>query len=65
MANTRIRITRRDDKGRYVSHNIKTFKEIRNELLRANRVYFFTPLVGYWRRKTLDVIVRTLQRMAI
>ena len=63
--NLRVRLTERDPKtGMYVKHNVMKFGELRIEILRANRSYFFTPLVGYWRRKTLGLIIKTLKRMS-
>ena len=64
--NLRVRLTERDrETGQYKKHSVMKFDELHNELLRANRSYFFTPLAGYWRRKTLALIVKTLKRMSV
>lgn len=65
MAEIKLRVTRKDAKGRYVSHNVKDFREVEKEILRKNRSYFFTPLIGYWRRKTLRRVMDELKNMAI
>ena len=63
MSIVRIRITKVDDKGRYVSHNVKHFEELENRLLRENRPFFFTPLIGYYRRKTLRFVINAMRKM--
>lgn len=65
MGNLRVRLTERDSEtGRYVRHNVMKFDELRREILRANRRFFFTPMIGYYRRKALEVVIGTLKRMA-
>lgn len=65
MGNLRVRLTERDPStGRYVKHSVMKFDELREEILSANRIFFFTPMIGYYRRKTLEVIIETLKRMS-
>jgi hypothetical protein len=64
MSNLRVRVTERDQKtGRYVKHNVMLFKELKDEVMKRNRSYFWLPVWGYYRRKTLHLIIETLRRM--
>jgi hypothetical protein len=63
MSNLRVRVTERDEKGRYRKHNVMLFKELKDEVIKRNRSYFWMPVWGYYRRKTLHLIIETLRRM--
>lgn len=66
QCNLRVRLTERNPRtGQYVRHNIMKFDQLRDEILRANRSYFFMrPVIGLWRRKTLEIIMETIKRLA-